>query len=272
MAKVPVFKQERVALLKEAVQKGLIKLLFFDLETSLMEVYTHYIGNKVSIFHNQIKNDKKIITIQWMFEGDKKASYIDWDFKPETGGEDSRAIEAFVTEVMNIPGVISVGQNSKAFDHKVLNDRIRTLKLTPIEDILKVDVLTASRQSFKSASHKLDYRSSLLGFGGKIKMEFEDWVKIQRGDKKSLDKMIKYGLKDVEDLRSIFWAELPYYEVLPAKLTKILSDLKASKQEKLFCSYCRNKKHASRKIVIIKKVPTCMNCGSHDYIDNEGTL
>ena len=72
MTKTIVYKHERVKLLKEAIKNGDISgLLFFDLETALMTVYTHYIGNKVSIYHNQIKEDKKIITIQYMFEGDR---------------------------------------------------------------------------------------------------------------------------------------------------------------------------------------------------------
>jgi len=51
----------------------------------------------------------------------------------------------------------------------------------------------------------LDYFSKLLGFEGKDKMEFNDWIKIvQDKDQESLDKMIHYCKKDVADTRDIW--------------------------------------------------------------------
>ena len=270
MTKTIVYKHERVKLLKEAIKNGDISgLLFFDLETALMTVYTHYIGNKVSIYHNQIKEDKKIITIQYMFEGDRGPQYLEWDWTGKTGGDDSSMIEEFITNILNQPDIIVVGQNHKSFDHKVLNDRAKVLRLTPPEDVMKVDTLTLSRGAFRSASHKLDFRSKQLGLGGKNPMEFQDWVDINNGDRKALKKMIKYGLKDVTDLRSIFWLELPYYETLPAKLNKILLDLKKSKAKvpPAMCMKCRRSRRPSKNIMKIKGVLTCKNCGLADHVE-----
>src|SRR6266702_1793314 len=92
------YKIEREEWIKNAVRDGL-GLLYYDIETSLMEVYTHYIGNKVFISPNQIKVPSRVISIQYMFEGDKKAKFIKWE-KTNKGFSDAKMLEEFVTKIL----------------------------------------------------------------------------------------------------------------------------------------------------------------------------
>jgi predicted PolB exonuclease-like 3'-5' exonuclease len=189
-----------------------------------------------------------------MFEGDTKASYLTWDDKQE----DKKMIEKFTVEVLERPNLLVVGQNHKRFDYKVLAERSKLNRNTPMDlaNIHTIDTLYSSRASFRSPSHKLDFRSRKYGLGGKRAMEFNDWVKIGNGDKKALAKMIKYGCKDVTDLRKIFWRELPYYLTLPAPIDKILRETATR------CEFCAANKKASFNIKErYDGLFECLTCG-----------
>ena len=61
------------------------------------------------------------------------------------------------------------------------------------------------RKYFIFPSQSLDYISKALGLGGKVKMEFQDWVDIvEKKSKKSFLKMCRYNKKDVEDTRDLW--------------------------------------------------------------------
>lgn len=257
---VQVKPEDRVPLLKHLVKQGIIKLKFIDCETAPMEVYTHYIGNKVSIYHEQIKTEQQVITIQYMDELDKEPFYLQWDESKDKDGnivhDDRDMINTFTTEIVNEPDVVIVGQNHKDFDFRVLNFRIAAQELIPMHhDMIKVDTLKQAKSAMRFPSYKLDYRSKLYGLGGKIKMEFQDWVDIMKGDKKKLAKMIKYGCKDITDLRSLFWRELPYYDKLPAALEKLLAAAQAC------CPECERKKKGKYNIEKVGTKYVCLNCG-----------
>jgi uncharacterized protein YprB with RNaseH-like and TPR domain len=245
--------------LKIKIKDQKIKVLFFDIETSPMQVWTHYIGNKVSIQHNQIEKESKVITIQYMFEGDKTPKYLQWDWDGKNGGDDKSMLEEF-SHILN-SATIAITQNGNAFDLKVLRWRLNLLNLTAVNHITMLDTLTLSRQSFRAPSHRLDFRSRLYGLGGKDKMEFQDWVDIVKGDRKKLDKMIKYGLKDVTDLRSIFWKELPYYTKLPISLACLV------KENRDHCPRCADRHQKKFNVyptkIDNKDVMECGNCNHH---------
>lgn len=257
---ISVLPQDRIQILKRLIKQEKFKLLFFDLETSPMTVETHYIGNKVCIYPDQITDESRIITIQYMFEGDKEPYYLQWEGSPGNWS-DASIIEEFITDVLNQENIIIVGQNHKDFDHRVLNWRANLLGLhPPLQDMIKLDVLKLAKTAFRAPSYKLDFRSKRYGLGGKIKMEMADWMDIKlKGDQKKLAKMIDYGCKDVLDLRAVFWKELPYYEKLPAPLEKMMGI------ETIKCDKCESKRQ--RKFDVIKvKIKNknhwkCENCG-----------
>lgn len=247
--------RERLDALIKAQLEGKITPIFLDTETSLMEVYTHYIGQQVNINHQQIKKPSKLITIQFKVAGEETVTVLDWGKKQD----DRSMLEKFIRELKKYPNILLIGQNHKAFDNKWINKRIKDHQLEPLDlyNMFHIDTLTASRSSFREPSHKLDYRSALYGLGGKEKMEFQDWVDIGNGDKKKLKKMISYGTKDVNDLEDIFWHELPYYSSLPAPLDKILRDTIIK------CLRCEGNKKPKYNVEIVGKKAICKVCNEH---------
>lgn len=270
MAKNNVLPHERVPLLKELINLSRVNLVSLDIETSLVPalVWTsgeQYVGEK------NLQDRTKIIMSQYLFEGDKKPTLITWDEKHN----DKRIIKHLTNNVFNKPNLIMVGQNQKSFDLKIINDAAceHNDEGIPFNSFIQVDILQLSRGSFRRSSHSLDARSKRYGFGGKLPVEFQDWVDIYYGCKKALAKMAKYGLKDPVDTLKTFWRELPYYRTLPADLEKLLRDLKYSKQtvikaqekekkQKLFCQTCRKKKYKSTDIVQTHNIIHCNNCNA----------
>lgn len=189
------------------------QLCFFDIETALMEVYTHYIGSKVSVFHNQIKTDKRVICISYKVAGWDKPKSLVWD-----NGDDTKMLQEFQKIASQYP--VLIGQNGDEFDIKVLNGRMWTLQLPPFKNIHSLDTLKMSRYNMKLSSHKLDYKLQVIRGknNGKVKMEMQDWIDVQNGDKDALTKMVYYCEEDVNGLEEVFWSLLPYVNKLPFNL------------------------------------------------------
>lgn len=248
-------KIERIPLCKRAIKNGDFDLLYIDSETSLCKAVVWGTGEQY-ISEDNIESGNKVIVIQWMFESDQVPRYVTWD----ENQDDSKALDYFINSVLNEhPNAVVIGHNHKKFDFKILNDRAKDLKLNPIESSIRIDTLQSSRGAFKALSHKLDYKSRLYGLGGKIVTKMQLWKDVLNNDKQALDTMVKYGVKDVTDLREVFWRELPYYDSIPADLERLLLGVKAK------CSRCEENKKGKYDIEECKvkgrKGWLCLNCG-----------
>lgn len=272
---IKVLPEERVQLLKKLIRDEGIHLLYWDLESSPNVGYFWSSGEQY-VSYKQIRQgeETKIITIQYMWEGDNKPKYLVWNKLPAEDGlgvvfDDSSMIEEFITNVLrlhNPDNVIVIGQNHKAFDHKLLNERAKVLRLTPpIQSMVKIDTYRSSKQSFKTASHSLDARSKQYNLGGKEHTDLSTWTDILECKAEPEDILIPYGLKDVTDLRTIFWNDLPYYETLPAPLEKLLIQAKAK------CKICEARKERKYDLeecrVSGKRGYMCLNCGNKFTLD-----
>lgn len=226
------------------VRKQLAKdksLCHIDIETSPHVAFTWSLGPKVSIPYEFLIEEGKVITITYKFEGDKKCTTLTWNPKTQ---DDSQMLKKFVT-VINKCKVI-LGQNSDNFDIKTLNWRLNLLNLTPMAELVTLDTLKLSRNSFRAPSHKQDHRAKQYGFGGKIKMTFQDWKDTIDNKPGALEKMCKYNVKDVEDMQKMFWKELPYYKSLPISLAKLVG------KDRTFCPRCADKRQRKYDIYCTK--------------------
>lgn len=261
---------DQITRFKQAIKNKKIIVRGFDLETSPALFYGWSTGMQY-VGANQLKTgtETKIITAQYKdYLIDKKSKYLTWDWHGKQGGNDESLVEEF-TRIINQADIV-IAQNGKSFDIKVLQERAKALGLPPVNIDFTIDTLTASRSSFRTMSHKLDYRSKQYGLGGKDKMELQDWIQVVEGNEKALNKMIKYGLKDNDDTEIIFWRELPYYNLAKATINKIfkLIDEPEIKEEskiigtKLRCKPCSIARQRRFDIDLKKKV--CQNCGSKE--------
>lgn len=215
------------------------KVLIYDIETSLMLAYLFSLG-KQRVNHSQLLASKSmwdIICINYCWNDGSAAKTIKWTPERGTAG----VIEDF-DKIIDEADLI-IGKNSDRFDAKMINAQrmFAGLPGKPYWTLGNDDLEKQMRKYFRLPSQSLDYISGQLGYGGKIKMEFSDWVAIsqwmdvqvlasdpslafdayaldavcnrffkddmgnilQRGEK-AMNKMCKYGRKDVTDTRDVW--------------------------------------------------------------------
>lgn len=259
----------RKKFIKEAINNGM-KVLTLDTETSHTIARLWSIGYKISVQHTAIKVPTKVITIQYKWANEKKPKWLKWDkvsnkYDDSRNFDDAKMIEEFTINVLSKADII-IGQNSDSFDLKVLNERAKELHLTPLDQKPSIDILKLSRKSVRAASHKLDYRSSQQGLGGKIKMIEDDWVDIEERGVSVTKKMVPYGLKDVLDTEELFWEELPYYKDLPVVVERVILEyLKEDpfkRKSPIICPECRRNKKLGSDVIIKGIHAKCNNCNN----------
>jgi hypothetical protein len=183
------------------------KILFYDIETSPLRAWVWRLGKQV-VRHIQLDDDYNkygIICITYCWNDGKPAKAIDWGYKEQ---DSSKVVERFDKIIKQAD--ITIGKNSDRFDVKHINTIRMMNNLSPMPEWVKYtdDLEKQMRKYFYLPSYGLDYFSDLLGFGGKIKMEFQDWIDIVEKTpgqgRQKLKKMVNYGKKDVEDTRALW--------------------------------------------------------------------
>lgn len=189
------------------------KILFYDIETTPLLAYIWRPG-KQFVGHKQLHKDvnmHNIICITYCWNDGKKAKALVWDHETK----DCSKIVAEFDELVK-QADITIGKNSDRFDVKHINTQRMLHNLQPFPEWsdTKDDLEKQMRKYFALPSQSLDYISAQLGYGGKIRMEFQDWIDIMEDTKgrgkKALKKMVKYGLKDIVDTRAV-WSRLEKY-------------------------------------------------------------
>jgi DNA polymerase elongation subunit (family B) len=188
-----------------------IRRLFFDIETSFNIIGDFACGYNKVIGHNQILEERKIICICYKWEGKPKVYHLAWD----KNKCDKAMIRDFL-KVLNQAEEI-IAHNGDKFDIRWLRGRCFIHELDMMPEYNTVDTLKKSRSLFNFNSNRLDYLSKITGGGGKLKTDWDMWVKITLyNHKPSLIKMIKYCKVDVTELERVYHRMLPY---LKAKTT-----------------------------------------------------
>ena len=192
--------------IKDVVPFNKAKILFYDIETTPLLAYVWRLG-KQAVRHQQLhsKHDMyNIICITYCWNDGKPAKALVFDYDTQCCKTIIKEFDALVKEAD-----YTIGKNSDRFDVKQINTQRMIHNLPPCPEWMdtKDDLEKQMRKYFYLPSHSLDYISGKLGFGGKIKMEFQDWIDIveqNKNGKKSLKKMVKYGKKDIVDTRNVW--------------------------------------------------------------------
>lgn len=185
------------------------KILFYDIETSPLKAWVWGTGEQY-VRHQQLDKNHRmwgIICVTYCFNDGKPAKVIDWGYNEQ----DTAKVVAEFDEIIKSADH-TIGKNSDRFDTKMINACRMFAGLPGMPEWTKYtdDLEKQMRRYFRLPSQSLDYISDMLGLGGKIKMEMQDWVDIvEKNDNglKSFNKMLKYGKKDVEDTR-LLWDKL----------------------------------------------------------------
>lgn len=199
----------------------------YDIETTPLLPWCFSLGKQV-IRHNQLLKGyfsrTHIISIayQWMHED--KAHVLNWG---NSEADEKKMIEKIGKLIQEAD--IVIGKNSNRFDNKHVNTQRLWFGLEGQPEWMKQadDLEVQMRRHFYLPSYSLDYLSEQLGFGGKDKMLFDDWVAIseyrmlqlagkgsapllklltgkttaaiRKEGKEKLKKMCDYNRKDTED-------------------------------------------------------------------------
>lgn len=183
------------------------KILFYDIETTPLLAYIWKPG-KQFVGHKQLHRDRSmynIICITYCWNDGKPAKAFVWDYKTQ---DCTKAIEKF--DALARKADVVIGKNSDRFDVKHINTQRLFNGIAPFPEWAdsRDDLEKQMRKHFALPSQALDYVSNQLKLGGKIKMELQDWIDIveQRGKagRDAFKKMVQYGLKDIEDTRTIW--------------------------------------------------------------------
>ncbi len=259
--------EEQIKLFRQAIESGNIEVLLIDLETSPSQFWGWGTGEQYVAYNMLVEGTQtKVITAQYKrLLVDTEAKYLMWDWHGKDGGNDESLVEETIRLINNAD--IVIGQNINSFDIKVLQERAKVLRLPPIQVDFPIDTLTNSRKAFKSMSHKLDYRSKQYGLGGKIKMEMQDWIDILTGKTCPTEKMVPYGLKDIDDTETVFWNELPYWNLPKTTINKILKLIvgittSKSGNNRPKCLRCEKVKERKFDVTVTKDgLIECNRCG-----------
>lgn len=186
------------------------KILYYDIETSPLLVWSWRIGQKVNLTHDQIYEHSPfgIICVCYKWEGEKKIHSIDWGLEEQ----DTESLIKKFDEVYS-QADIAIGHNGDNFDAKHINTHRLLKGLPPVNWVQSEDTLKQVRRHFKLPSNKLDYLSHVLLGEGKAPMSFQDWIDIvQYKKKKALNKMVKYCKRDVMLLEKVENIISPYVD------------------------------------------------------------
>ena len=105
-----------------------------------------------------------------------------------------------------------VGHNMRGFDWKTVNARFIIHGWDAPKEAKIIDTLLLSRRRYRVASHAMDAWIKKLGGHMKEDMRREDWEACLKGDKKSLDKMLRYCRGDIRRGVRVTQAFQRYYE------------------------------------------------------------
>jgi hypothetical protein len=104
---------------------------------------------------------------------------------------------------------IVVAHNGRKFDVPRVNNRFLVHNINPPSPFQIVDTLEVAKK-LGFSSNSLDSVNRTLGLDQKIKTTFELWAGCMKGDKQSLENMLKYNEQDVEILEQTYLRLRPW--------------------------------------------------------------
>jgi len=236
------------------------KTIVLDIETAPNVVYTWQIGQKISIGHDNILEERRIICICWKEMDGKKTHSLTWD--------DNQNDRAMLEEFFSVASTaeVLIGHNGDNFDLKYIKTRGIYHRLPPLTNLISIDTLKLVRSNFNFNSNKLDYVSQYLGLGQKLETGgLRLWKDVLNGDEAALKKMVKYCKKDVALLENVLYTILPYVNSTPVHFGLVERDTRDA------CPACGSeayKKHGTRATKVGRRQRyMCVIC-FHTWQDN----
>jgi hypothetical protein len=190
------------------------RILLLDIETSLMELYGW------SLYQPEKYLDPKRIIKDWSI----LCWAAKWVFEPKTLHACVTTTESINRKDASIIGQlyqlfdeanIIIAHNARKFDIKKVNARFILNGFSPPSPYKVIDTLTQSRSVFAFSSHRLDELANLFGTSGKIKTDYDLWIRCAQGDYDALMEMDTYCQSDVRALEEVYVKLRPWMKNHP---------------------------------------------------------
>lgn len=226
------------------------KILFLDIETSLLTVYSFGIRDQYHDY-KAIADDRGgrlIHCVGMKWKGGKAWVLSEWEHGYEgmmQGVHDALAeADAIVT------------YNGAKFDMPKIEGQFHLLGMEPPPPPTQIDLYLAARK-LGHICNKLDYLAPLMGLGGKVKHPgFEMWTGCFNGDAAAQKKMARYCAGDVRLTEDLYMKLRPYIRNHPH-----LAEAKRGD-----CGACGSSRLQSRGVMTTKasifQRYQCQACGS----------
>ena len=177
------------------------KILLLDIETTPCEGWFWNTG-KQYVTHEQIKKPWNVLSwgAKWLFSCEMMSDIL--TPKEAKEGNDKRVVTS-MWDLLEKADVV-IAHNGDNFDLPRLNTRFILNGLKPPRPYQSIDTLKIARKHFNFSSNRLDYLGKLMFNKGKIKTDYELWLRCMSGHKESLNYMLKYNVKDVLLLEEVY--------------------------------------------------------------------
>lgn len=172
------------------------KILVFDIEISPILAYVWGMWQQ-NVNIDAIKEDWYVIC--WA------AKWIDGKKVMSHGGhrEDELDIVHTLWDLLDQADAV-VAHNAKRFDVKKMNAKFFQYGLPAPSYYRVIDTLQIAKGNFALTSNKLDFITKLCSNEGKVKTDFDLWLRCLNNEDKALSEMIKYCKKDVTELEKVY--------------------------------------------------------------------
>ncbi len=188
------------------------RILYFDIETSPCIAYIWGLG-KQFVGIKQIKKERKIISIGYLWEGDKKVKILKFDLKKHKinafdDDADKKMLQEFV-KIYNSADLV-VAHNGRRFDRARIRARLVKYGLPDLDMSIPFDDSYRMTKEIDFTSHKLDHLGRYLKTGQKDDIDYSIWIKVMEGSQRALNEMCNYMKTDVIRLRAAYRKLKPY--------------------------------------------------------------
>lgn len=213
------------------------KVLVFDIETSLMKVWSFGLW-KQNISIDQIIDHPHLLcwAAKWLEEDEIYSDMLpNYTRNYKRNKKDDIRIVTKLHKLMDEADIL-IGHNGDRFDIPYMNTFFIKHGLPPISPSKSIDTLKIARQYFRFPSNKLDYLGMYLELGRKKEHEgIGLWIGCQTGCEDSWKRMLEYNIQDVELLEKIYIELRPYMKNHPnMSMYRIDSDSR-------MCPVCESK-------------------------------
>lgn len=223
-------------------KKKELKILFWDLESSLIEGYFFGIWQQ-NIPVTSIKKHAHLLSNSWAFnDGEVQGVRLTPD--DVRTSNDYHVVKDTIDAINKADLIVTF--NGKKFDIKLLNTRALFWGLQPVKYPKHIDLMQDAKRQFKFPSNSMQNISMYLGLGGKIQTGgISLWQRCANYDDyedcdAALEQMLVYGRGDIKATRELFYRLKGWSKTTPniGLMTKVINGENLKENTELLCVHC----------------------------------